>query len=158
MSNWKTTGLLLLRNLINDLVEPYTYTDDRLESLLLTSAYLNTQDVDFDLDYVIDLSAETITPDSTDTGFIALMVLRAAAVLANSEWKTDSRKSVVVKDGPTSIDMTDSILQKQKYAAEMTAQFNKAVVLYKTGNRNIGVAIIGPGRFDLRTQTSQMFF
>jgi len=158
MSNWEDAGILIFRNLINDVVEPYTYADCRLKSLLITAAYLNIQYLDFDISYTIDLLHQEIEPDPTDNGFLSLMVLKAVAMLAESEWKTDARKGMIVKDGPSSIDMTDMLDAKKAYAEKTADALNRAVTTYRTGNYNPGRAIVGAARFDLQPIVYNMFY
>ncbi len=155
---WEDQSIILFRSLINDTVDPYTYDDCRVKNILLTAAYLNIQDVDFDSDYTIDLLLAEITPDPPESAFISLMVLRGVSLLANSEWKTESRQGIVVRDGPTSIDMTGRLDTLKDYAAASKAAYDKAVISYKTGNRNIGIAIVGPSRFDLQPLTNNRFY
>lgn len=156
--SWELQGIILFRNLINDMVEPYTYDDSRLSKLLLSSAFLNVQQLDFTNTYTVNLITEEIDPDPPEASFITLMVLKAVAMLAESEWKTESRKGLIVKDGPSSIDATELVKAKKDYAAQMKTQFDKAVLLHKTGNYNVGIAIVGPGRFDLTTSISDRFY
>jgi hypothetical protein len=155
---WEDSSLILYRNLINDISEPYTYTDCRLLQLLLTSAFLNLQNIDFSNDYTVDLLKSEITPDPPESSFLSLMVLKAVALLATSEWKTEARKAIVVRDGPSSIDATELVNAKKDYAIRAQEQFDKAVLLHKTGNYNLGIAIVGPGRFDYVYNTQERFY
>jgi hypothetical protein len=154
MSTWNDKALIIMRDAIGDAIKPYTYDDTRLSSIILTAGYLNSLDIDFTYDYTVNLLTGDISPLPTDDdNFIALMVLRAISILAESEWKTESRKGVIVRDGPTSIDMTAMVEAKAAYAKEMRDRFSRAVTSYRCGNYATGLAIVGPARFDLAWYT-----
>jgi hypothetical protein len=155
---WSNIGIVLLRDLINDVSDTPTYDDTRLQSLLLSAAYLNIQNIDFSYEYTVNLLTQDISPDPPESEFISLMVLRAVYMIAESEWKTESRKGITLRDGPTSISMADSINAKRDYAIKTKEQFDKAVVAYKTGNYNVGEAIVGAARFDLTPSYITRFY
>ena len=150
MAEWKDKAVILFRDAIGDTSSPYTYEKTRLESLLITAAYLVSQSISFSTTYTIDVLGGSITPDpKDDNDFLALTVLKAIAVLADSEWRTESRNGMIVKDGPTSIDYTEVVKAKELYAKEMKSRFENAKIAYQCGDYSAGLAIIGPARFDL---------
>jgi hypothetical protein len=154
---WVDSGSVLLRDIIGDSIEPYTYSNSRVKSLLASAAYLNVQNIDFTYSYTVNRIQETVSPEPNDE-FISLMVLRAVVMIAESEWKTISAKGMSIKDGPTSIDMSDGLEAKKEYAAKVKENFDKAVIDYKAGNYNVGEAIVGAARFDLITNYGQRFY
>lgn len=109
MATWQNTSLIMLRNMLNDAgCVDKTYTNQRLEQLLLTAAYFLPIDVNFSSDYVIDIEARTITPNpvnqSDGSAFINLMVLKAACLLDESNFRTAALlQGVSARCGPTSI-------------------------------------------------------
>lgn len=144
----ETSPIIILRTYINDIVEPYTYSDARLVQLLTVSAYLIIQTIDFGIEYSVDLSTNTISPDPNND-YISLTVLKAIALLAESEWKTESRKGMTVRDGPTAIDARPMLDAKAAYVKYTKEQLDRAILIYQAGNRCVGTAIIGPSRFEV---------
>ena len=77
----------MLRVVIFDLETTPTYSDSRLEEMLIASAHLVTQDIDFSTSYSIDILGQSITPDptdSTDKEFVNFVVLKAACLADQS--------------------------------------------------------------------------
>ena len=84
--SWQNTSLIMLRTMLNDAGcdGNNTYSTQRLEDLLITSAYFLPIDINFNSSYSIDVASYTITPnpdDQTDgADFISFMVLKAACL------------------------------------------------------------------------------
>jgi len=59
--SWQNTSLIMLRTMLNDAGcdGTNTYTNSRLEDLLITSAYFLPIDINFSSDYVVDVGAYT---------------------------------------------------------------------------------------------------
>jgi hypothetical protein len=105
--------------------------------------------VDFPRDYNIDIPSTGIAPDPTstqDNGFINLVVLKAACMLADGEYRTASNKGIVIKDGPSAVDARALIASKQQIAKDACAKYEKAELEFRLGNSKAGEAIIGPHR------------
>ena len=88
---WQDTMVIMLRVVIDDMGSNPTYSDSRLEEILVVSAKLTKKDVDFANDYTIGVTDSTITPDpvsTSDNAFVNLVTLKAACLVANSEFKT----------------------------------------------------------------------
>lgn len=82
---WQNEMVPMLRNIINDVDEDnYTYTDTRLEELLVVAAQLVVVDItNLSVTYTIDVTQFTISPDPTatrDNTFINFVVLKAACM------------------------------------------------------------------------------
>lgn len=134
--------LLMLRGVIYDMDVPYTYTDAKLTSLIYTSAKLLATEVDLS-DYTIDLNGQTISPDPSDD-IEALIVMKAACMLANAESKVYTLEAVSIKDGPSSIDGKEigkQMLERYKFMCE---KFEAAKRQYITGVSIGGRAVLGP--------------
>ncbi len=101
-----------------------TYSTQRLEDLLITSAYFLPIDINFINDYVIDVSAYTITPDPTtkdDDGkeFISFMVLKAACLADEGAFRNAALlQGVTARLGPAS-------LQTAGYGAQLSILLNE---------------------------------
>ena len=109
MATWQNTSLIMLRTLLNDAgCDAVRYTPQRLEDLLITSAYLLPLEVNFKNTYVVNVETRTITPnpiDQTDGDeFINLMVLKAACIADEGNFRTAAlAQGVSARIGPASI-------------------------------------------------------
>lgn len=140
---WYETAIPLLRALIDDLGSPSTYSDSRLEELLVYAAFFINRQVDFDQTYTIDVTTTSISP-SPDKDFINLMVLKAATIIFRGEVKVAASEAFRVVDGPSSVDTSLSYEAKKKLADIMEDDLAKAILQYQLGNSNAGKAIITP--------------
>jgi hypothetical protein len=93
---WKSEMVLMLRGLISDF-DKTSYTDDRLQQLLVIAAHYVRQEVDFTQTYTISVTAKTISPDpcsSTNAdkqAFTNFTVLKAACL---TDWSTYRSKAL----------------------------------------------------------------
>ena len=147
---WQNEMVRIVRHLINDLDSSnYTFTDDRMEESILVSAQLLLKEVDFDNTYTIDTDALDMSPDPTtlatkDDAFINLACLKSACIILGSEVRTNALNAIVVKDGPSSIDMrgiTSGLHVIYKY---MCAKYEHYIMQWKAGNSIAGQAILSP--------------
>lgn len=147
---WQTEMTTLLRYVINDTDERVQrFSDDRLTRLVLTAAHTTIGVVDFSSDYSVDVPNSGITPDPTerkDKSFVNLVILKAAHLLANGDFRKSSSKGVVLKDGPSSVDPRGMIEAKRHLAESSLKRYQKAELDYRLGNSRAGEAIIGPHR------------
>jgi len=100
-----------------------TYSTQRLEDLLITSAYFLPIDINFSSDYVIDVSAYTVTPDPVDQAdgkdFISFMVLKAACMADEGAFRNAALlQGVSARLGPTSI-------QTSSYGVQLSLLLNE---------------------------------
>ena len=147
---WQNEMVRIVRHLINDLDSSnYTFTDDRLEESALVAAQLLLKEVDFDNTYTVDTDALDMSPDPTtlatkDDAFINLVCLKSACVILGSEVRTNSLNAIVVKDGPSSIDMRGIAAGLNNIYKDMCAKFDHYVMQWKAGNSIAGQAILSP--------------
>lgn len=92
-ATWQNTSLIMLRTMLNDAgCDDVKYTPQRLQELLITSAYFLPLEVNFNSIFVVDVEAQTISPDpmSVDDGdeFVNFMVLKAACMSDESNFRT----------------------------------------------------------------------
>jgi len=149
MAVWETNMVLIVRGLINDLVSPYTYSDDRLKELICLSGVLTQQEVTFDVVYTISLSLLTITPDPSaeatyDADFEALVSLKTACIILSSEYTGAARAAMNIKDGPSTIDTRDRAKHLGENATDACDNYNKALTNYRLGDGSVGKAIVSP--------------
>lgn len=100
-----------------------TYSTQRLEELLITSAYFLPIDINFKSSYVIDVSAYSITPnpDSQNDGkeFVSFMVLKAACLADEGAFRNAALlQGVTARLGPAS-------LQTASYGAQLAILLNE---------------------------------
>jgi hypothetical protein len=152
---WQEDMTTLLRYVVNDYTTPYENTDGNLQRLLVTAAQLTKKDVDFDVDYAITIAATGISPDPfsiNDNGFINLVVLKAACLLARGEQKKKGQNALAIKDGPSNVDGRGPADAMKNWANTVCAEYAQAELEYRLGNNNAGQAIVGPYHFDNATQ------
>ena len=91
---WDVTMVTMVRVLINDLDSSnYTYTDERIEQIIVVAAQLVQQQLDFDVDYTINIDTPDISPDPTvtatkDDAFTNFSVLKAACIADQGTFRT----------------------------------------------------------------------
>jgi len=90
---WKVEIPIIIRTLINDLEEPLTYSDSRIQQLIVVSSQYVLNDFNLPKTYTIDIINNTITPDPSDpetrdTDFIGFIALKSACILDQSTFRT----------------------------------------------------------------------
>ncbi len=109
---WNNEMRVILRVLINDTDESaFTYTDERLDTLLVVAARYTVQDVDFPTNYVVNVVSPDITPDPSTTtnlsnlSFMNLTVMKAACLVDQSILRTKAAiAGIKAKCGPAIIE------------------------------------------------------
>lgn len=146
---WKPEMVVLLRALMDDLYEPYEYTDDKLEELLVYAATFVITEVSFDTDYTIDVLRVSISPDPTssttkDMDFMTLVALRAAVILSRGETKAAAAQSIKITDGPSVVDATMRYNAKKQLSDDLLEQYEKTKLRYQMGDGSVGKAVLSP--------------
>lgn len=157
---WTTEMVTIVRGLINDMVSPYSYSDERLQQLICVGAVLTIQDVDFGTSYAVDLSAFTITPDPSvadDADFEALVSIRTACLIAQGEHKDAAKKAISVKDGPSFVDTKDRAKHLEVIADDACSAYDRAKINYQIGDGSLGRAIVGPYNAGQSSETGRRF-
>lgn len=140
---WYDTTLPILRSLINDFDET-SYSNQRLLTIMLHSAFLVSRDVELVETYTINIGSETITPDpSSDVDFLNLILLRSTLLIAQGEYRTASSSAVIIKDGPSAIEINQTMSAKD-ILARAQANYDKYVLDYRLGVNSVGKAILSP--------------
>lgn len=89
--SWQNELTIITRTLINDLNEPYEFSDERLQQLLTVAGKYVQFDVNLEHAYNIDVVNSNITPDPTidnDSIFVSLCCLKAACIVDQSNLRT----------------------------------------------------------------------
>lgn len=106
---WQDEMVPMLRVLINDMEEDAVYTDSRLEDMLIVSARLVEQEIDFSTSYTIVITDRGISPDPTvtatlDDAFTNFTVLKAACIADQSTFRTKALAAgIQAKCGPATL-------------------------------------------------------
>ena len=141
---WVDIAIPVLRVIIND-IDADTYTDARLEQILLAGAYVIVNEIDIASSYTVDMSAETISPDpESDVAIMNLLILKTAVIIKNNEAKAAQRLGVTITDGPSTISgkgKLDAIIADAKMLSD---KYEKTKLEYLAGNCKAGQAIMTP--------------
>lgn len=146
---WQPVITNVLRTLIND-VDPtnYSFTDERLQNVIIVAAQLTQGEMDFAQTYIIDVDAVTISPDPVDGhdyNFTNLAALRANVIIADSTYRTVMLKAGYrVKDGDSSIDTTGLLLGYKQVVDWAKTEYERVKDQYIAGNLEVGRAILSP--------------
>ncbi len=147
-NQWQPTMITILRYLVNDFdSDSYTYSDSRLEELILIAAHLIQKEVSFENSYTIDIDQAYITPNPVevnDAAFINLVCLKAAVLLTRNELKTKSLGSLSWSDGPSSLNTTSVFTSFQKLYEALNDNYEQARLQFMMGSRPVGRGIFGP--------------
>lgn len=145
--SWVDDNILLVRAMIGDTESPVEYSDTRLTDMVWHAAYFVVQRVNFTNDYEVTIATQVINTDPiSDTNFMALVSLKARAMILNSEFRTASTKAMSIKDGPSSIDARGIADAKKAIAAQAQKEYEDAEFEYMAGNYGVGEAIVSPFR------------
>jgi hypothetical protein len=145
MACWQTEMTRITRFLIDDL-DASSYDDERLEETILVAAQLMKHEMDFNSVYTIDVDSLTLSPDPTsgnkDDAFINLTCMKTACIILKAEVKAESLKAIVVRDGPSSIDLSGRYAATKDRALKMCEDFEHAKLQYQLGNSTAGQAVV----------------
>ena len=156
---WHTDMTLLVRVLVDDLVSPHTYTDEKIQQLIVVAAQIIKIDVDFLYTYTTDVEGAIISPDpvdSNDNGFITLVGLKAACLILAGEAKLAASQSVKIQDAGAVIDLGNTYKAKKELYDQLCADFARAKVSYLAGNLNAFHAVLSP--YTQETNPAGIFF
>jgi hypothetical protein len=139
--------ILILRNIIEDTVVPYTYSDERLKQAISVAAQLLFTECTFDYTYTIDFTTPDITPDpftNDDVGFIGLVTMKAAILIVGGEYKMSTKNAIVVNDAWSSINLSGQASAYKILYDSFNKQYNDILMQHKFGNRSALHAILSP--------------
>lgn len=147
--SWQNVIPVMVRYIINDVDSSnYKYNDARIEKSVLVSAQFVSLELEFPNIYSIDLSADTLIPDPTETStkdnsFINLVALKTACIIIGSEMKTEAANAISIKDGPSAIDLRGVSSTLAVFYKDLCDKYTAMADDYKfTGET--GQAILGP--------------
>ena len=151
---WQNEMTIIVRHIIDDLdPNDYQFSDDRIEEAILVAAQLIHNEMEFTIDYSIEVDNRLLTPDPTTTSvgasnkdddFIALCCLRAGILFTGSQLKTYSLKAITMRDGPTSLDMRGVVAGLRLLHEDLTSKYEQVKLDYQTSKLGLGKVILSP--------------
>jgi len=111
--SWQNELTVIVRTLINDIEEPYEYSDSRIQQVLAVAAKYVQFDVNLDHVYQVDVTNADISPDPTidkDDTFISIVCLKAACIIDQGTFRTKAAlEGIRTALGPASIGFSGSL-------------------------------------------------
>lgn len=148
---WKTEMTLAFRHFIDDLDEDSpTYSDTRIQELLIVAGQSVIADADFITDYSADVDELIFTPDPTDRdigrdeAFIQLVLLKAACILHTSSLRQAAGRAIDVKDGNVSISFKGEYTGRSDIAKNACKEYVDTLYAYQIGSFAPSRIILGP--------------
>ena len=152
--SWQNEMTIIVRHIIGDLdSENYTFSDSRIEESIVVAAQLIHNEMEFFVDYTIEVDQRSLTPDPTTTAvspsnkdddFIALCCLRSGLLLTNSLLRTYALKAFSIRDGSSAIDMRGVVAGLKIVNDDLTAKYQDIKLSYEMGKYGFGKSILGP--------------
>jgi len=150
---WQEELGTMLRVLLDDCDDEQTYSDSRLEQLLVLAARYVQQEVSFSTTYTISMTSVTISPDPTvtatlDDAFSNFTVLKAACLM---DWNTFRQKALVAgvkaRCGPAILETTEHMRGFKDLVTEGPCKaYNTLKDEYQFGNIENIRAVLSPFR------------
>lgn len=125
------TIVTFVRHLVDDSIEPFEFSDDRLSALTITAASFVNMDIS--ASYTISMCSQSITPEP-DSKFINLVSLKAACMLMRSVHTSWARNDFRVSDGPTTVDVKGMADKIKAAADDLCEQYEKSKLYYLFSN------------------------
>ena len=147
---WQNELTVIVRHIIDDLdSSAYTFADSRIEESILVAAQLIHNELEFNVQYTIEVDNGILTPDPTtvapkDDDFIALCCFRSAIMLMTSLVKTYALKSINIKDGPSWLDTRDIVKNLKLLLDDINSKYDNMKLAYQAGKLGYGKAILSP--------------
>ncbi len=146
---WQDEMTIILRHTINDVDDPQTYTDSRLQLGLVVGAQFVNTEYDFTQRYQVNIGTLSIAPDPTtlptpDNWFVNLTVMKTALFMLSNDLKNASLSAWIIKDIDISVDLRELAKYKQILLDEMQKYYDWAGQQYRLGVHAAGQAILTP--------------
>ena len=151
---WQNEMVIIVRHIIGDLdTANQLFSDSRIEESILVAAQLIHNEMEFNVDYTIEVDNGILTPDPTatpvgpsnkDDDFIALCSLRSGLLLTNSLMRTYALKAFSIRDGASSLDMRGVAAALKLVNDDLTKKYESVKMDYQTGKLGFGKSILSP--------------
>lgn len=150
---WRSDMVEILRWLLFDYTEPYTYSDATLERLLVVAAHFTVREADFGNGYAVDISEMTITPDpagsSRDLDFMNLTTLKAACVVDRGKTRIAVNDGgFMIKDDWATVDFREQAAKSLSLLKEgYCSVYEQAILEYNINKSSaLAEAVLSPFR------------
>ena len=109
--SWSSEFMPIVRTLTNDIIEPYLYSDARINQVIVVAVKYVQADVELDYVYETNVETVTITPDPTqDNDFAVLVCLKTACIIDQSTFRSKAvSEGISVSMGPSSLRVAGSL-------------------------------------------------
>ena len=151
---WQNELTIIVRHIIGDLdSDNYSFSDARIEESILVAAQLIHNEMEFTINYDIEVDNGMLNPDPTTTAvypsnkdddFIALCCLRSGLLLTNSLLRTYALKAFSIRDGSSSLDMRGIVSGLKIVNDDLTRKYENVKLAYETGKLGLGKVILSP--------------
>ena len=149
--SWILEIPIIVRTWINDLSDNPTYSDDRLQQVIIVAGQYVTREINLDTKYTCDVINLTITPDPSlsktrDEAFISFVALKSACILDQSTFRTKAAsEGIRTSLGPASIAVGGNL---KGYQAILEfgpcAMYDKLKLEHEIGNIKYVRAVLSP--------------
>ena len=110
--SWQNEITSMVRILINDSIEPYQFSDERIQQTILVAGKYVQFDIVLEHSYTINITNNSLIPDPTEDGdeiFIILTSLKAACLVDQGTLRTKAAMDGVrAALGPASLSVAGS--------------------------------------------------
>ena len=158
-TEWILEIPLIVRTWINDLSDNPTYSDDRLQQVIIVAGQYVTREINLSTQYDCDIVNLSITPDPSgpvrDDTFIAFVALKTACILDQSTFRTKAAgEGIRAGLGAASVSVAGKLKgYKEILDVGPCAMYEKLRMEYEVGNANGIKAVLSPfvgNKFDAR--------
>jgi hypothetical protein len=164
--SWQNEMTIMVRTLINDAIEPYQFSDERIQQTILVAGKYVQFDVVLDHPYFIDVVNSTISPDPTidnDEIFIILTCLKSACLVDQGTLRTKAAmEGVRAALGPASLSVAGAASGWEMILKHGPCKlYDDLVEHWDVANASAIAAVLGPfsgNQFDPSLQRSNNRF
>jgi hypothetical protein len=148
--SWQIEIPIIVRSLINDLSDNPTYSDERIQQLIVVAAQYVVREISLSANYTINIITPDITPDPTltdnkDQDFIGFVALKSACILDQSSLRTRATMDGVrAALGPASISVAGSSMYTTILNQGPCSAYDKLRIEHQLGNSSLLRAILSP--------------
>lgn len=148
---WQDELTTIVRVLINDVIEPYEFSNERLYQVIAVSAKYLQFDVVLNTSYTIDVVNSSISPDPTvgdtyDDVFISMVCLKAACIVDQATYRTKAAlEGVRAVLGPAALSVAGNSQAWQNIIEHGACKaYDDLVDHWDISNATVASAILGP--------------
>jgi len=148
--SWQLEIPIIVRTLINDLSDNPTYSDERIQQLIVVAAQYVTREVNLNNEYSINIINPDIIPDPTllenkDVDFISFVALKSSCFLDQSSLRTRAAtEGIRAALGPANISVGANSSYQFLLANGPCKSYEDLKLDYEIGNTSLLRGILSP--------------